>query len=283
MRNVPGERMTVRGIEIYVEQGGAGETCVLFESGAGAGRTLWDPVVSRLGDVVRTVTYDRAGRGRSARVRPPQSIDEMAATLAALVEALAPRRLILAGHSMGGLIVRRAAENLVPQPIGMVLVDPTPEAAPFYADWAATAAKTDRVLAVQQSLARVRPVMRVLTASYGRMFPADTYETMLREDFTPAGIACTRAEFDAFAAGIGPFRDNPPQPPRGEVVLISARRANRLHARHHDTIREYQRRFADQVSGRFEDADSEHIVPAECPDQVAAAVLRMAGAPERAV
>ncbi|MGW5514954.1 alpha/beta fold hydrolase [Nocardia africana] len=283
MRTVPGERMTVRGIELYVERAGAGETCVLFESGAGAGRTLWDPVVSRLGDAVRTVTYDRAGRGRSARVRPPQSLEEMAATLAALIEALAPRRLILVGHSMGGLLVRRAAEHLVPQPIGVVLVDPTPEAAPFYADWAATAAKTDRVLAVQQSLARWRPVMRVLTGSYGRMFPADTYETMLREDFTPAGIACTRSEFDAFATGIGAFRDHPPQPPRAEIVVISALRANRLHARRHDTIREYQRRFADRVNGRFEDADSEHIVPAECPDQVAAAVLRMAGAPERAV
>ncbi|PSR69223.1 hypothetical protein C8258_04750 [Nocardia sp. MDA0666] len=283
MRDVPGERMTVRGIELYVEQGGAGQTCVLFESGAGAGRTLWDPVVSVLGDTVRTVAYDRAGRGRSARMQPPQSLDEMAATLVALVEVLAPCRLILVGHSMGGLIVRRAAESLVPQPIGLVLVDPTPEAAPFYADWAATATRTDRVLAVQQSLARFRPVMRALTGSYGRMFPADTYETMLREDFTAAGITATRSEFDAFATGIGPFRDNPPRPPGGEVVVISALRADRWHARHHDTIREYQRRFTDRVNGRFEDADSEHIVPAECPDQVAAAVLRMAGAPERAV
>ncbi len=247
MRDVPGRQLMACGHQIYVEESGSGDTCVVFESGNGAGRTLWDPVVPLLAGIARTVACDRAGRGRSGRAEPPQSLDDMAATLVALVEALAPSRVILVGHSMGGLIVRRAAEKLIPRPAGLVLVDPTPEEAPFYADWAATAAKTDRILAVEQAAARCRPLMRMLTRSYGRMFPADTYEAMLAEDFTPAGIAQTRRELKAFAAGVPEFRSRPPQPPECDVIVVSATRANRLQARNHDTIHEYQRRYAEQA------------------------------------
>lgn len=278
MRDVPGRRLMTGGSEIYLEEAGSGDTCVVFESGAGGGRTLWDPVVPLLADVAHTVAYDRAGRGRSGPAEPPQRIDDMAATLVELVGALAPRRVILVAHSMGGLIARRAAETLSPRPAGLVLVDPTPEAAPFYGDWAATVRKTDRILAVQQTLARYRPLTRMLTRSYGRMFAPDTYDAMLSEDFTPAGIAQTRREIQAVAAGISEFRSRPPQPPECGVILISATRANRLQARNLGTIREYQRRYAEQVGGQFEDADSEHIVPAEQPGQVASAVRRLASA-----
>jgi pimeloyl-ACP methyl ester carboxylesterase len=278
MRDTPGRRLMVNGCEIYLEESGSGATCVVFESGNGAGRTLWDPVVPLLSDVARTVAYDRAGRGRSPRVDPPQSLDDMAATLAALVKALAPGRLILVGHSMGGLIVRRAAEELIPGPAGLVLVDPTPEAAPLYDDWTAAAASTDRILAVHQAAAHCRPLIRRLTRSYGRRFSPGTYESMLAEDFTPAGAAQTRRETKAFAAGVREFRTRPPQPPQGGVIVISATRASRLQARNHATIREYQRRYAEQAGAQFEDADSEHIVPAEQPEQVAAAVRRLAGA-----
>jgi pimeloyl-ACP methyl ester carboxylesterase len=278
MRDVPGRRLMVNGDEIYLEESGSGDTCVVFESGNGSGRTLWDPVVPLLRDIAHTVAYDRAGRGRSGPAEPPQSIDDMAATLAALVKALALSRVILVGHSMGGLIVRRAAGELSPRPAGLVLVDPTPDAAPFYDDWAATASKTDRILAVEQAAAHRRPLMRMLTRSYGRMFSPDTYDTMLTEVFTPAGVAQTRRELKAFATGVREFRSRPPQPSECDVIVISATRAKRLQARHHDTIREYQRRYAEQAGRQFEDADSEHIVPAEQPGQVAAAVRRLASA-----
>jgi len=278
MRDVPGRWLTVYGNEIYLEESGSGDTCVVFESGNGAGRTLWDPVIPLLRDIARTVAYDRAGRGRSSRAEPPQSIDDMAATLVELVRALAPGRVILVGHSMGGLIVRRAAQELSSRPAGLVLFDPTPDAAPFYADWTATASKTDRILAVEQAAAHCRPLMRRLTRSYGRMFSPDTYSTMLAEDFTPAGVAQTRRELKAFATGVGEFRSRPPRPPECDVIVISATRASRLQARNHDTIRDYQRRYAEQVGWQFEDADSEHIVPAEQPGQVAGAIRRLADA-----
>ncbi|WP_433201075.1 alpha/beta fold hydrolase [Nocardia sp. CA-107356] len=276
MRNVPGRRMMVNGTEIYFEETGVGDTWVVFESGGGASRMLWDRVVPLLGDVAHTVAYDRAGRGRSGRPAEPQTITDMAATLVALVQALTPGRVILVGHSMGGLIVRRAAETL--SPAGLVLIDPTPEAAPNYDNWAPTVKKTDRILAVQQALSHYPPLMRMLTRSYGRKFPADSYATMLAEDFTPAGLATTRHEIAAVAGAIDEFRRRPPQPPKSGVIVISAIHAARYQARNLDLMREYQRRYAEQVGARYEDADSEHIIPAERPEQVAAAVRRLVNA-----
>ncbi|WP_433683345.1 alpha/beta fold hydrolase [Nocardia sp. CA-119907] len=276
MRDVPGRRMTVNGNEIYFEESGTGDTLVVFESGGGAGRTLWDRVVPLLGDIAHMVAYDRAGRGRSGSPAEPQSIDDMAATLVALVRAHASRRLILVGHSMGGLIVRRAAETLSPS--GLVLIDPTPEAAPNYDNWAPTAKKTDRILAVQQALSHVPPLMRMLTRSYGRKFPADSYATMLSEDFTPAGLATTRHEIRAVAGAIDEFRRRPPEPPKSAVIVISAIHAARYQARNLDLMREYQHRYAEQVGAQYEDAVSEHIIPAERPEQVAAAVRRLINA-----
>ncbi|NUS43845.1 MAG: alpha/beta hydrolase [Mycobacteriaceae bacterium] len=276
MRDRRGRSLSVGGAEVYLEEGGSGDVCAVFEAGAGAGRTLWDPVTAQLDGSVHTVAYDRVGRGRSKRAGSPQGIDEMAATLVALIEAIRPNRLILVAHSMGGLVVRRAVDGLATPLAGLVLVDPTPELAPFYDDWSPTVRKTDRALAVQQWLARSRPVMRKLTGSYGRLFAADTYAAMLAEDFSPAGIAQTRNELRAVAAAIAEFRSRPPQLPDCPVTVLSATRAARLHARNHDAVREYQRRYAEQVNGQFEDADSEHIVPAERPEQVAAAILRLA-------
>ncbi|WP_433628582.1 alpha/beta fold hydrolase [Nocardia sp. CA-120079] len=156
-----------------------------------------------IGDIAHTVAYDRAGRGRSASAAEPQNNDDMAATLVALVQALTPGRVILVGHSMGGLIVRRAAETL--SPAGLVLLDPTPEA-------------------------------------------------------------------------IDEFRRRPPEPPKSGVIVISAIHAARYQARNLDLMREYQHRYAEQVGGQYEDAASEHIIPAERPEQVAAAVRRLVNA-----
>ncbi|MGW5309495.1 alpha/beta fold hydrolase [Nocardia thailandica] len=114
MRRTSGRRTAVDGVDNYVEMTGSGPTPVVFESGGGAGRTLWDRAVPLLGDDVRAVAYDRAGRGRSGTADAPQRIEDMAATLVALTRNLALERPILVGHSMGGLIVRRAAEACGP-------------------------------------------------------------------------------------------------------------------------------------------------------------------------
>ncbi|APA98543.1 hypothetical protein [Nocardia seriolae] len=70
------------------------------------------------------------------------------------------------------------------------------------------------------------------------------------------------------------FRRRPPQPPKSAVV-ISAIHAARHQARNLGVLREYQRRYAEQIGADYEDAVSEHIIPAEQPGQVAAAIRRI--------
>jgi len=275
MRNVPGRHISLRGNDIYVEEAGTGDVSVVFESGMGCGRTLWDPVLPLLAGAAHTVAYDRAGRGRSAVPGRPQSLDDMADTLVELVEAVARDRVVLVAHSMGGLIVRRAAEMLSSRLAGMVLVDTTPESAPVYQDYAPAAKKVDRILSVQRAVSRIRPLARMATKPYGRMFPADTYETMLAEDFSPAGVTQTKRELAALVDGLAEYRSEPPKPPGCAVTVISAARAGKYQARNHEVIREHQREYAAAVGGLVEDADSEHMVPAEQPEQVAAAIRQL--------
>jgi pimeloyl-ACP methyl ester carboxylesterase len=278
MREKRGRRLPVHGRAVYVEESGTGQDHVLFEAGAGCGRTCWDPVLAELAGDARLVAYDRAGRALSGRTTEPLDVEEMAADLVALTEAVAPGELVLVAHSMGGLVARRAAESLGPRLRGLLLVDPLPETSPVYDDWDVTTAKVDRMLAVSQALTRFRPLARLLSTNLRRLYPADTYRVMLAEDFTPAGTAQTRAEMRAVAAAIPRFRARPPELPKCPTVVLSAGRAARGREAQGAAIREHQRRYADRLpDGRYESVDAAHLVQAEQPGLVAARIRELLG------
>jgi pimeloyl-ACP methyl ester carboxylesterase len=275
MREATGRTVPVNGREVYVEESGSGTDWVVFESGQGCGRTCWDPVVALLADSARLVAYDRAGSGRSPRTATMSSIDDMAADLVSMTRAVVPDRFVLVAHSMGGLVARRAAESLGPRLRGLLLVDTTPETAPAYDDWQRTTRKIDRMLAVAQPLTRIRPLARLFSANLERIFPADTYRTILAEDVVPAGIAQTRKEAAATASALPQFRSRPPRPPTCPTILLSATRAARGREQR-TAIRQHQRRYVESLpDGRFEDVDSAHFIQAEQPQVVAEAALRL--------
>ncbi|WP_190132335.1 alpha/beta fold hydrolase [Streptomyces mashuensis] len=272
MRQARGRAVAVNGRSVHVEESGRGAHWVVFEAGQGMGRTSWDAVLPLLADRARLVTYDRAGFGRSGRTTQQVGIDDMAADLATLIDAVVPERarLVLVAHSMGGLVARRAVERLGPRLDGLLLLDPTPESAPVYDTFDRTAARVDRALSVTQALVRFRPLARMAGRNVRRVFPADTYATMLAEDFVPAGIAQTRKEFKAVAAAIPQFRAEPPGLPACPTVLLSASRAVKGRERQHALIAEHQRRWAQALpDGRFEEVDSGHFIQAEQPAIVA--------------
>jgi pimeloyl-ACP methyl ester carboxylesterase len=270
MREAPGRTVPVNGRHVYVEESGRGPGWVVFEAGAGCGRTCWDAVLPLLAGRARLVAYDRAGFGRSGRTSSPLSIPDLAADLVAMTEAVVPGRFVLVAHSMGALVARRAAESLAARLQGLLLVDPTPETAPAYDAWDQTTAKVDRALAVAQPLIRFRPLARLFTANIAHLFPEDTYQAMLAEDFTPAGIAQTRKEMKAVAAAIPEFRRQPPPAPKCPVIVLSAARPTKGRERQHAGLREHQRRFAAGLpDGRLEEADSAHFIQAEQPQLIA--------------
>ncbi|MGW7002270.1 alpha/beta fold hydrolase [Streptomyces sp. NPDC054933] len=270
MRQAVGRPVQVNGRSVYVEESGSGPDRVVFEAGQGLGRTCWDPVLPLLADRAQLVAYDRAGFGRSGRTAMQLGIDDMAADLVAMVQAVVPGRFVLVAHSMGALVARRAVEKLGPRLRGVLLLDPTPESAPVYDTFDQTAKKVDRAMGVTQALVRFRPLARMASGSVGRVFPADTYATMLAEDFVPAGIAQTRKEFKAVAAAIPQLRAKPPALPTCPTVLLSASRPVRGREAEHAVIAEHQRRWVETLpDGRFEEVDSGHFVQAEQPGVVA--------------
>ncbi|MFD8325382.1 alpha/beta fold hydrolase [Streptomyces lydicus] len=270
MRQAVGQTVQVNGRSVYVEESGRGADRVVFEAGQGLGRTCWDPVLPLLADRGRLVTYDRAGFGRSGRTAAQLGIDDMAADLAAMVEAVASGPFVLVAHSMGGLVARRAAESLRPHLRGLLLLDPTPECAPVYDTFAQIARNVDRAMSVTQALVRSRSLARMVSGKIRRAYPADTYAAMLAEDFVPAGIAQTRKEFRAVAAAIPQLRAEPPALPSCPTVLLSASRPVKGRERQHAVIAEYQRRWVETLpDGRFEEVDSGHFIQAEQPGIVA--------------
>ncbi|MFK4043130.1 alpha/beta fold hydrolase [Nonomuraea wenchangensis] len=278
MREVPGRVVPVNGRYVYVEESGQGQDRVVFEAGGGCGRTCWDPVLPPLADKARLVTYDRAGRALSDGGTQQRGVDDMAADLVAMTEAVVPGGFVLVAHSMGGLVARRAAERLGSRLRGLLLVDPLPETSPVYDTWDQTTKKIDRMLAMTQTLSRIPPLSRLFSGNVRRLFSVGTYRTMLAEDFTPAGISQIRKEMQAVAAAIPQFRARPPRLPDCPTIVLSAAHAAKGRERQHAAIREHQRRYAETLpDGRHEDVASGHFIQAEQPHLVADRIHHLLG------
>lgn len=101
---------------------------VVFESGAGGSSQDWAKVIALLPSEIRTVAYDRAGIGKSEKGPLPQT---MAQNIYELHELLIAAKIkgpvILAGQSIGGLIVRLYTKQYGKDIAGLILVDPTHE------------------------------------------------------------------------------------------------------------------------------------------------------------
>lgn len=266
MREMPGRIVPVNGRSVYVEESGQGPDRVVFEAGMSCGRTCWDPLLPQLTDRARLVTYDRAGRALTGTATQQWTIDDLASDLVAMVEAVVPGKFVLVAHSMGGLIARRAAESLEHRLQGLLLIDPTPVTAPMYDTWDRTAKQIDQNLAVAQLLTRVRPLARLASRNIRGLYSKDTYETMVREDFTPAGVTQMRNENRAVLAAIRPYRDQPPRPPKCPTLLLAATRppASTPRGRRLAEGREHQRRYVESLpDGHYEDVDSAHFIQAE--------------------
>lgn len=96
-------RRRVGGIDLHVEDGGAGDPVLLLCHGLGATGAVWDGMRDRVARdwPGRWIVPDMRGHGRSDHARL-YGIAMHAADMAALVENAG--RVVAAGHSMGGLV-----------------------------------------------------------------------------------------------------------------------------------------------------------------------------------
>ena len=127
-------RPSVDGHSLRMLIAGSGAPTVVFENGLGPPLEMWGKVQPEVSRFARTVAYDRAGVGLSEAGPSPRDDRQIVAELhLALHAAGVPPPYVLVGASRGGLYVRVFAEMYPDDVRGIVLVDPTHDAAAFKA------------------------------------------------------------------------------------------------------------------------------------------------------
>lgn len=105
---------------------GKGSPTVVFMQGFNGGITDWRDVREPVSALTRTCLYDRAGFGYSDASDKPMTSDNIADDLHKLLGAAKIKdRIVLVGHSMGGLYATYYADKFFYDVAGLVLVDPS--------------------------------------------------------------------------------------------------------------------------------------------------------------
>lgn len=120
----PGQLIDVGGHRLHINCIGQGEPVVVMEAGMSGWSTDWILVQPEIAKATRVCTYDRAGYGWSETGPQPRDSQQVAAELHILLtKAGIEDRIVLVGHSLGGLFVQYYARTYPQQVAGIVLVD----------------------------------------------------------------------------------------------------------------------------------------------------------------
>jgi pimeloyl-ACP methyl ester carboxylesterase len=128
-RRVPGAgtRINVGGRKLRVHATGLPDQpgpTVVFESGMATPLELWAWIQQAVAEFAPTVSYDRAGIGRSDPGPLPRTAERTTEDLSTVLDAVGARPpYILVAHSYGGLLVRDFAQRHPDSVAGVVLAD----------------------------------------------------------------------------------------------------------------------------------------------------------------
>jgi pimeloyl-ACP methyl ester carboxylesterase len=119
------------GVGLEVVERGTGPTLVLVHGFGGAKEDFADHV-DALAARFHVVTFDHRGHGESDAPDDPAaySLDRLATDTWAVVDAVGAERVLLLGHSMGGMTVRRVVLQAQERVDAVVLMDTSPGPVP---------------------------------------------------------------------------------------------------------------------------------------------------------
>jgi pimeloyl-ACP methyl ester carboxylesterase len=119
------------GVGLEVVERGTGPTLVLVHGFGGAKEDFADHL-DALAARFHVVTFDHRGHGESDAPDEPgaYSLDRLATDTLAVVDAVGAERTFLLGHSMGGMVVRRAVLRAPERIDALVLMDTSPGPVP---------------------------------------------------------------------------------------------------------------------------------------------------------
>jgi len=256
-------------------EGFAGPT-VVFEAGAAATRSSWAAVQPEVGRHARAIVYDRSGLGRSAPDPGGRTLRRMADDLNDVLDHFGPGPYILAGHSAGGPIVRQAAARRPERIAGLVLVDPTDEAADVLFGRAFRTG--ERVMLKAGAVLARLGLLKVLFRGLLRGIPDDVRRDLEREAFTVGTMRTHREQARTFLDELAVWRHEPPVLGNIPVTVVSGgrggggmsagmrARANASHA-HRVALSPVGRHVIAERSG--------HYVPKTEPEVIAREIVRM--------
>jgi pimeloyl-ACP methyl ester carboxylesterase len=111
------------GIPLSYTVQGKGEPAIVFVHCWCCDKSYWKDQIPYFEKKYTVVTLDLAGHGDSGLGRADWTIESFAADVAAVVEALKLKKVILVGHSMGGPVSLEAARLMPDRVIGVIGVD----------------------------------------------------------------------------------------------------------------------------------------------------------------
>jgi len=110
-------------VPICYEVRGAGFPSLIFVHGWSCDRRYWIRQLDHFAQKYQVVAIDLAGHGESASGRQAWTMPAFGKDVAAVVEKLRPKKVVLIGHSMGGDVVVEAARRMRDRVVGLVWVD----------------------------------------------------------------------------------------------------------------------------------------------------------------
>ncbi len=108
---------------LHIEDGGEGGVPVVFVHSFAGDTTHWSAQLDHLRKTRRAIAFDLRGHGQS---QPPAdnnfAVESLAEDIAAIVDALTMKRVVLVGHSLGGCAALLYAGKHPERVAGLVLV-----------------------------------------------------------------------------------------------------------------------------------------------------------------
>jgi 2-succinyl-6-hydroxy-2,4-cyclohexadiene-1-carboxylate synthase len=126
-------KIALRGIEMELEEAGAGERAFVLVHGFTGSRDDFRERVPELARLGRTIALDQRGHGGTTNSgrREDYTLDGLVADLAAAFDALGLVRADLLGHSLGGMVALRFALAHPERVASLVLMDTSPRPMPL--------------------------------------------------------------------------------------------------------------------------------------------------------
>ena len=107
------------------------EILIVFETGLGDDHSIWttNDIPIQISTMADVLLYDRAGYGKSEAGPYPRNISNLTFELDSILDSFSNnKKLILVGHSLGGMIIRDYAIKYPAKVTALLFVDPSHEA-----------------------------------------------------------------------------------------------------------------------------------------------------------